>query len=649
MTMLRQLGLRALVVPITLLLANPVVAAAPPSLQTQIYYNARAALREGHPTEAVKLWLLRNTLESSSGKVSDHDADFRSVIWAALGELGLCQDGFPRDQPGVGLWPVAVHNWLLRTRRRSIPGSGPPTFEAFRHGQQQRRISIRDVLDAGELHALRLQRRGCVKGRELLFDSNTPFDDLRDKKVLTRVLRSLLQESLRTLSRERVVGRAAVQARIFDLNLNLAGLAARETRKQQRQARARGPQSKPTGQTQARLVASPDSEVQRILKDSLNWNAEEWLSLSSDRRQFLFARALIVAPDPRALQPLQLAVIDALIAARQGTELQSWLAWVASATGEQMGQDTTHIEDAKRSIWQGDRGRRLMTLDPETGFRERASIALHRGVHSLSRGRLPEALRSLAYSLRWAEDSREGEAVSNLTRRWLSFVAAQFQVTERLLLMLRNVVPRGDFALVLEDQLWHAALAADSPSFERCVQHQPARAALTRRARVLRLLSAGNVATFVDTIASALEESPYFAKRMLRQLLERLEAENASARARHVPMLRQLEARLVADNSAPSTNKRNRRATETLLRQIRSISEGVVGLVGDNEAARAHSLSPDRQVFVGSLRLAPTDPVPWPFMVAPVQSPPAFTPLSLRPEEWSDNAGGLIFGWRVGD
>ena len=54
-----------------------------------VYYNARMALREGHSLEVIKLWLLRNALESETGRISRHDMDFRSVTWAALGEAGI--------------------------------------------------------------------------------------------------------------------------------------------------------------------------------------------------------------------------------------------------------------------------------------------------------------------------------------------------------------------------------------------------------------------------------------------------------------------------------------------------------------------------------------------------------------------------------
>ena len=40
-------------------LAGEPTASVEPPIETEIYYNARMALREGHSLEAVKLWLLQ--------------------------------------------------------------------------------------------------------------------------------------------------------------------------------------------------------------------------------------------------------------------------------------------------------------------------------------------------------------------------------------------------------------------------------------------------------------------------------------------------------------------------------------------------------------------------------------------------------------
>jgi hypothetical protein len=431
-----------------------------------------------------------------------------------------------------------------------------------------------------------------------------------------------------------------LKARIFDLNLRLAGIAAKADRRTLRKTRRA---ARRTGLSKTELADRPeahaikaDSEEGRILLDSLTWSADAWMALSSDRRQFLFAHAKRLEPAPQALK---LAIVDRLLEARRGAELQTWIA--------HFGTDDPAVYQA---IWMGDRGRRILSLDRDTGFRERGVIALHRGVHALSAGQRDVALRAFAHALRWAEDARDAETVRNLSRRWLSYVAAQFRVTDALFAMLRNVVPRADYAVVLEDQLWHAALSVDAGSFERCVRHQIGRGALNRRADTLRPLALGDAGAFTTQLAATLDESPYFAQRFLRQFIQRLEAQPADVRAKHLPMLYQINELLEAVVAKADGSKRQQRVARGLIDQILAIAEGVAGVADTaSQSDKAHGLSPDREVYAGALRIAPSDALPWPFTAAEVQAPAVFTAITLRPEEWRDEAGALVFGWRVED
>ena len=626
-----------------LLLALTLLATAP-SDQSLVYYNARLALREGRSAEVVKLWLLRNAVESRTGKVSAHDGDFRSVTWAAMGDLGLCQDGYPKDDQGAGLWPLAQHNWLVRNMRRPPPPPGASPFKAFDVGRQQRHVSIHDVLDATELKAARFHRGSCWLHLSLLVSVGESWSaTAADKRVTARLLRHLLRQSLTTL-RSNIVGRSVIKARIFDLNLRLAGLQERAARRARiRTAR----EARRSGLSRTELATGvepepsvpPDSEEGRILRDSLSWSAAEWLAMSPGRRQFLFAHAARTAETADGIRPLILAVLDRLIEARRGAEVESWIAHLGAT------------DDATRAlVWDGDRGRRLLALDRESGFRGRAVVALHRGVAELSAGRLPDALRSLAHAVKWAEGARAGEAVRNLSRRWLSFVASRFRVTDELFAMLRSVVPRADYSAVLEDQLWHAALRADAASFDRCVRYQVGRGALVRRAQLLRPLAHGDPTTFSDALAERLAESPHATLRFLRTFLERLQAQALDIRATHLPTLRALQAQLEAEVERGLRTRRATRGADALLAEVRAVIEGLAPAAANVPDADAHhTLSPEHEVYAGTLRVAPSDPLPWPFRVAPVEAPPAFTPIELRPEEWRTADGARVFGWRLGD
>lgn len=613
----------SLLFALTLLLGGP-------SDQTLIYYNARIALREGRPVEALKLWLLRNAVEQRTRAIGPHDADLRSVTWAALGELGLCQDGLRRDLDGVRLWPLAQHNWLVREVRRPEADDPGSPFDAFRLGKQQRFVSVSDVLDAEELEGVQFGRMGCFARVRLLYEADeSVLAERRDRRVNARLLRHLLRIAWRDLDHPRVIGGQAIAARIFDLDLRLVALEDRVSRKARREkdraarrlglAKDAGPQF------------PPGSEQAQILEASLGWSAEEWLTLSPQRRQFLVGHALRNAAEPARARRLLIAVIDRLIEQKQGRELQTWIAHF-SATGD---------EALRAEIWRDARGARLLALDGPTGFSERGAVALHRGTHALATGRLPDALRLFAQAMRWAEDSRQGDAVRTLGRRWLSFVASQFKVTDALLDMLETVLPRGDQRAVLDDQMWHAALQADAPSFERVVARLTSRGAGKQRADLLAPLAKGDVDRFLQTLDDSFADAPHRTLRFLKLYLDRLQGQPSPIRRLHRPLLERLEPRL-RRAANPSEGRRGLRRATARREQITAILDGLA-------ETGVGALDPERAVFAGSLRVAPSDPLPWPFEVAPVRPPPVFAPLKLEPVEWRDATGALVFGWRVGD
>ena len=109
--------------------------------------------------------------------------------------------------------------------------------------------------------------------------------------------------------------------------------------------------------------------------------------LSPDRRRFLFGHARSYGGDPEKLDAIALGILDRLIDQQDGEEVERCIARYGSP------------DMLRQPIWAGERGARLLALDQDAGFRERGVIALHRGLHHLQTGDLPESLRSLAYAL----------------------------------------------------------------------------------------------------------------------------------------------------------------------------------------------------------------------------------------------------------
>lgn len=609
--------------------------------QTLVFYNARLALRDDQPTEALKLWLLRNSLVEQGERGRD-DEDFRSVVWAALGDLGLCQDGFPKDDRGAGLWPLALHNWVVQAAVKGPPPAMQPPFDAYEVGRQQRFVSLNDVLSTAELRSVTFFRTSCLLPRVTLLDmGETPWADLSDRLVAGRLMRRLLVMSLTSLARGKVQNAAAVEARIFDLDLALAELQARRARQEGFAAkqRARSLGISEVGAREARDAAAAwpaSSEQAAFLRRALAWQESEWLTLSRARRLSLFAQARPYSQDPAALDRLVLAVIDELIERGSGDELEGWIGFL----------DASGSPARRSALIAGERGKRLLELDPNTGFRERAAIALHRGVAFLEAGQLEDALRSFAYTMAHAEESREAATTLALARRWLSYVLSRYRTNEDILAMLKALVPRQEYNAVAEDLVWKAALRADTRSFELAVASLRRGSALDARVERLRPLAQGRAGEMVTGLREAASEEPYFTLRFVRQYLEKLEAEEAEVRAAHVPTLKLMIGVLDSLVGSGGEQSSHARTAGELIQRAQAILEGL-GALEQSVSAKAQALSPRHETFAGAIRLAPADPLPWPFRAPEPEVPSAFTPLVLEPVEWRDAKGTLVLGWRL--
>ena len=622
-----------------LLCAGLAGAAEQPDPATLVFYNARMALREDRPLEATRLWLLRNTLESQTGELSPYDDEFLSVTWAALGDLGVCQDGLPLDEDGAGVWPVALHNWVVRNRRRR-PARPPTAFEAFEVGRQQRNVSIDDVLSAEEISTFSALRGRCMLPHLWrIGDGRSPFTELSDPEISTTLLLVLLQQSRFTLDPEKVRGTALIDARLFDLQLQLVEIAEREARRITQEQIRKGREA---GLSKEALAAirdqaptfemTEDTVPARILKASADWPVEEWMALSHERRLYLYDAAQDWAGDKDAFRRLALEIGDALVAAGEGAEVEKWLARGVTL-------------DTRADVWSGERGRRLLTLDASTGFRQRSAIALHRGVDALERGDLQGSLHAMALAIQTADEAPDSEATRALALRWLRFVAAQFTITEELMITLQSIVPRREFSMLLEDLLWAAALRSDRASWEEGLLHQPGRGALERRLELLGPLAGGDLGGFLNALDDRLAESPVEAMRLVGSMLERLQLEEADVRVAHIPTLEAVANRL-RPFLDPTISKRQARTAAELMAETQAILEGL-GSMPTSSVDRARLVDPQREVYAGSVRLAPTDALPWPFAVSVVAAPSVFQPIELIPVEWTGSYGERVFGWKL--
>ena len=627
------------------LLAITLLTTPPPPDQTLIFYNARLALRDKEPKQALRLWLLHNSLVNRGERAPEAE-DFRSVAWAALGDLGLCSDGFRKDDHGgAGLWPLGMHNWLLHFAARGEPLAPVDPWDAFEVGRQQRFVSMQDVLDRSELKSVSFFPTPCFRSGLMLYSQDqVPWGDVSDRLVSGPLLQHLLRESLKTLDREKVQSTAAIEVRLFHLDLAMAALWARKARQEgsETKARARSVGVSLPGAEEARAAAAkwpPDSPQAKFLRRALAWPASDWLMLSSKERLFLFGQARPFLTEPGARRRFVLGMVDALLErSPAGAEVESWL-------GEWTEEEAPGL---RGEVTQGARGARLLELEESSGFQDRAVVALYRGIAFLEAGDRQSALRSFAFALAHSEQGHDRAVVLGLSRRWLGYVLARYQTDAEVVATLRALIPAQEYNAVLEDLVWRAALRADRASFEmisKGARHGGSFDALLDR---LRPLSRGEAGGLMTELRNGAEAQPYSTLRFLKQLLGKYEVEDADVRRANVPVLQLMLGVLDSISKRAGNRGSNARNSDELIGRTQAILDGLDTL-DSSAVGRARAIGPGHETFAGNIRLAPADPLPWPFSPPETEPPSAFVPMVLKPVEWRDRKGALVFGWRITD
>jgi hypothetical protein len=611
--------------------------------QTQVFYNARLSLKDRKPKDTLRWWLLRNALsQQGQGPVGD-DANFRSTVWAALGDLGLCPDGFRKDTTGgANLWPLALHNMTLRFSTSGEPPEPVIPFDAFEAAQQQRFISLHDVLDAAELKSITFYPTPCNEPHATFAQLQwAPPGELTDRLKLGEVLRSLLVYALTAVKTEQFRSLAVVEARLFDLNLELARLEAQQAREaalvamQKATAKTKGiSQSALADIQKQKEVWAPNSQQAEFLKHALQWRIDEWLSLSRERRLALFARAQRFADSPAERDMLAQRLVDALIERQDGTELTLWIRLLQLDPLQQ------------RNLVSGERGKRMLALDASTGFRERAPVALARGIAFLEQGDRREALRSFAQALRTAEDSAAAAVCTALARRWLSYVLGFFETNDDIIATLKALVPQLEYNLVIDELVWKAALRADGDSFERLAASARRGGAFDNRVALLRHLSRGQAGQLIDTLTAQSTEEPHSFLRFVDATLEHVEGEDVEVRQALTPFVKGLSRLLDRLSAHEKYSKTQLRRAGELGQRAQAVLAGLMQLT-ESTTGKARDLTPGQSAFAGNVRLAPADALPWPFPSFEATAPSPFRPLILEPEEWRSPKGSLVFGWKV--
>ncbi|MEO0814747.1 MAG: hypothetical protein AAFY60_17930, partial [Myxococcota bacterium] len=164
------------------------------------------------------------------------------------------------------------------------------------------------------------------------------------------------------------------------------------------------------------------------------------------------------------------------------------------------------------------------------------------------------------------------------------------------------------------------------------------RGALRRRISALRLLAAGE--GFSEMVGQRMGEEPRQLLRFLKTYILRVEREDATVRSGQRPNLEAVRAQLLPFTSEGP--KSTRAATERVLERFSAVLRG-------EGALEERISSPLSEVFVGTVRVAPSDTPPWPFRTPNARPPRAIRPLKLLPLQRRSADGQWVFGWRLSD
>jgi len=476
--------------------------------------------------------------------------------------------------------------------------------------------------------------------------------DMKDRLSVGLMMRDLLELADTTLDKDKVQGRALLQTRRFDLDAALTRLTAARVRTSDnlldQALRVAGISEGGTLLLQQqRLGEFRRSSSSELWRKAMTWTAADWLSLSEQRRLALFADADAGLKSDETRLRVVLMMVDALLegsAMPAGRELESWLGFASTTT--RVERDTRVQRDTRAALIErvtsGRRGERLLALEPSTGFRERSVIALHRGVQFLRTGDTLEALRSFAFALGHSEESSDAESVHRLSQRWLSFVLSQYATSDEVITIVERFVPPSDFNTIVESMVWRAAFHADVDSFERVGRAVRKNGTLQRTVTLLRPLARGDAGAMWKGVedGGTANGTYVFAQR----LIEQLSLEPLDVRANNRLTLEVAGTVLQSiDAKAGSSLQKKVRALEQRTQALRD----AIGQYDQSIAGRVEAGAPDAEAYAGSVRLAPADPLPWPFVAPRVTPPSPFAPVVLTPVEWRLGSSDLVYGWSL--
>ncbi len=603
-------------------LPRPVASAEPtsreshPKLAQELLMHGARSFNERRFTDVLRAWYAHRHLiaapkgENVSSRLLAFSSEFRSLAWGLVGEVGACPTELGQDEGAAGLWPIAVHNHILRTYRRRAPRK-PPFFgglRSFERGRQARELRFDSLPALSELKHLKI-KSGTCGAHDLMPIPYTSLAKSRGRErrmALSQSLIETLREGRRTLNEKQVRGKEIVDARLVDL------WTWQERQEAEERERA-GSQRGASGSPEKRGTRRRSAEQLQVEEDLFQLSAAAWQQIEIERalRVYDVLEARLSLEKQRAIL---FALVNRSLQADDGLLLTRVLGRFDGPRSIFRG--ALHEEPLKGSI---------LSLDISSGFRERGYFSFHQALEHERSDRIEAALRSFAFALRQAADSeRQTEKVTSYSLQWVSYILSQYQVDGSMIRVLRQVLPREHYAPVWRELVWSAIFQLDAKAFDLLMQSRAGRGRASAELRKFRSYTQGKASLFLREMSGLLRNQPSQAQRLLAHFVENLERQSYEVRLRHRSTLRGILVLL--ERTAQNARRRQLRMSDETRTRIESIEAGFP----ESTNLIERDLSADAALSAGAIRLPPESSLPWPFQREVPLEADVFGPIGFR-------------------
>ena len=596
--------------------------ASPKNPYKDLYHNAYLALEEGDFRKVMKIWYIHNSIENSVVS-KPHLPDLKSATWLAIDQLRLCPDNMLSDSNGGGLWPIILHNYVVRNHRsnkriRPLPDHSLSTFET---GIMRRPIHLKSILSPEEIRRYKPYVGKCQSMNTILEDFGLEFEslDLDEKEFTSVVLRKLLHLAASEVNLDSDI-RDYVAYRIFLINLYHASRSGPTPDEQMEVQRAEEDNDDEDEASEPVDYKKWRQEFLILMK----MGKEQWLNLPMDDRRAMLS---LYNELEEGGDPLRNATYDRLLSYEITAQDLSLLP-------EIIGFRTKGKRDL--AYLNSNEGQDLIALGKNDRFPEIGALVGPLGVEAYHKGDLVRALEYFSVAIRHSSESSNGGAYYTNAMNWVKYIIMSHRFNKRLLNFTKTYLPKGAYKRLISSLVWSGAFHKESHLFRSSIFKDPTYSMRTRKLVAwLKPLALGQETLFISRLAKDLKTKPRNTIKQLAIFMEKLEEEPLPVIKSLAPLLSAIRFKLENTSSRRGYIEKKSEPLKSKIDEVLAPFEKETIEASDRRLKNGKSLS------LGSLRLEPSYVWPWPFNIPDKSSIHIFRPIDLTVKSVAE--GGYKF------